>query len=545
MKPAAEIIRVLRALRWRMALGDLLRSTARAALFFFAILLVLTAAAWWRGGMRPDVSAIPIMLTWPFAFGTIAALVVTMLRFPRSERVAHALDVAGATRDRFVTGLRLAEKSRASELETVALTEIAGWARGRKLSPLLPVRFPRELLWIAAPVAMLALLWWGAINANAIKDARAAQETAAISETAKQLDHIAKLTEILANENQEKTMKLIAERLRQSAEQMRAEAAEGKDAHKAALRELAMLEELVKELRRSEAATPEELKALAEALAKHGPTREAAKDIAGGNLADAAKKLAEAAAQQDAPNAAAVRETLKQALDHLAEQRERVSKQIEKLQHQASDGRRDLLKQIAEALNELAQQGKNVARAGKGAAQQGGQKKMTDEDLKRLLGALENLKDQQQQQGEGLQDGQSQPGEPKDGNPDREGKVAMLNFSSGERPGNDSGDSINSPSGKPGNDGDRDTTKDPFGAKSAAPKSAPRKEQDAGQLGAGESLSVLIPSAVAGDEKAARRYRELYDAASFAAEDAVTQENIPLGARFLIRRYFQAIRPKQ
>ena len=42
-----------------------------------------------------------------------------------------------------------------------------------------------------------------------------------------------------------------------------------------------------------------------------------------------------------------------------------------------------------------------------------------------------------------------------------------------------------------------------------------------------------------------RRYRELYDAASFAAEDAVTQENIPLGARFLIRRYFQAIRPKQ
>ena len=61
----------------------------------------------------------------------------------------------------------------------------------------------------------------------------------------------------------------------------------------------------------------------------------------------------------------------------------------------------------------------------------------------------------------------------------------------------------------------------------------------------GESLSVLIPSAAAGDAKAERRYRELYDAASSAAEDAVTQENIPLGARFLIRRYFQAIRPKQ
>ncbi len=542
MKPADEILRILRALRWRMALGDLLQSAARAALFFFAILLVLTAAVWWRGGFRPNLADIPIVLTWPFVFGTLAALLVTLLKFPRIERVARSLDTAGATRDRLVTGRRLAEKSRASELETLAMHEIAGWARGRKLGALLPIRFPRELPWIAAPVAMLALLWWGAMKANAIKDARAAQETAAISETAKQLEKLSKLTDILANENSEKVMKLIAERLRQSAEQMRAEAADGKDARKAALREFAMLEELVKELRRPEAATPDELKALAEALAKHEPTREAAKDIASGNLADAAKKIA-AAAQDAAPNAEAVRETLKQALDHLAEKRGEVSKQIEKLQQQAAGGRQDLLKQVAEALNDLAQQGKNVARDGKGA-QQEAQKKMTDEDLKRLLGALENLKNQQQQ-GDGAQDGEPQPGEPGAGDADREGKVAMLNFSSGEKPGRDSQDSINSPSGKPGTDGDRDTTKDPFGKKSATPKSAARKEQDAVQLGTGESLSTLIPSAAAGDEKAARRYRELYDTASFAAEDAVTQENIPLGARFLIRRYFQAIRPKQ
>lgn len=542
MKPTDEILRILRALRWRMALGDLLRAAARAALFFFAILLVFTAAAWWRGGMRPDVPAIPIMLTWPFVFGTLGALVVTLLKFPQLERVARALDAAGATRDRFVTGLRLAEKSRASELEMIAMHEIAGWACGQKLGALLPVRFPRELAWIAAPVAMLALLWWSAMNANAIKDARAAQETAAISETAKHLEQLSKLTDILANEHSEKLLKFVADRLRQSAEQMRADAAEGKDAHKAALREFAKLEELVKELRRPEAATAEELKALADALAKHEPTREAAKDLAGGNLADAAKKIA-AAAQDDLPNGEAVRDTLKQALDHLAEKRGEVSKQIEKLQQQAAGGRQDLLKQVAEALNDLAQQGKNVAREGKGA-QQDAQKKMTDEDLKRLLGALENLKNQQQQ-GDGPQGGEPQPGEPGAGEGDREGKVAMLNFSSGDQPGRNSEGSINSPSGKPGTDGDRDTTKDPFGKKSDAPKSAARKEQDAVQLGAGESLSTLIPSAAAGDEKAVRRYRELYDTAAFAAEDAVTQENIPLGARFLIRRYFQAIRPKQ
>ena len=538
MKPAAEILRILRALRWRMALGDLLRTAARAALFFFAILLVLTAAVWWRGGFRPNPADIPIVLTWPFVFGTLAALVVTLLKFPRVERVARSLDAAGATRDRFVTGLRLAEKSRASELETLAMHEIAGWACGRKLGVLLPIRFPRELPWIAAPVAMLGLLWWGAMNAAAIKDARAAQETAAISGTAKQLEQLGKFTDILANENSEKVMKLVAERLRQSAERMHAEAADGKDARKTALRELAMLEELVKELLRPEAATPEELKALAEALAKHEPTREAAKDIAGGNLADAAKKIAQVA-RQDAPGAEVVSDTLKQALDHLAEKRGQVSKQIEKLQQQAAGGRQNLLQQIADALNEMQPQSKTAGRNDKGT-QQGAQKKMTDEDLKRLLGALENLKDQQQQQG-----GEPQPGEQREGDADREGKVATLNFSTGERPGANSDQSISSPSGKPGTDGDRDTTKDPFGKKSDVSKNAARKEQDAVQLGVGESLSALIPSAAAGDEKAARRYRELYDTASSAAEEAVTQENIPLGARFLIRRYFQAIRPKQ
>lgn len=540
MKPAAEILRVLRSLRWRMALGDLLRGTARAALFFFGVLLVLTAVEWWRGDFRPDTQVIPIVLTWPFILGALAALVSTAIQFPRLERVARALDAAGATRDRFVTGLRLAEKAGTNELETVALAEIAGWARARKLGPLLPVRLPRELPWIAAPVAMLALLWWSAMNAAATKDQRAAAEMAAISDTVKQLEHIARLTDIQANENKEKELKWIAERLRQSAEQMRAEAADGKDARKAALRELANLEDIVKQLRRPETATPEELKALAEALAKHEQTRDAAKDIAGGNLAAAAKKLAQAA--QDAPSAEQVNATLKQALDHLAERREAMSKQIEKLQQAGEGGRQDLLKQIAEALNELAQQGKAVARDGEGTPK-GAQKKMSDEDLKRLLGALQSLKDQQQ--GDGPQGGEPQPGEGKEGDSSGGGKGTMLNFSHSERPGEMPEDSVNFPSGKPGNDKDRDTTKDPFGAKSAAPKDAARKEQDAGQLADGETLSVLIPSAAAGDAKAERRYRELYDAASFAAEDAVAQENIPLGARFLIRRYFQAIRPKQ
>ena len=55
---------------------------------------------------------------------------------------------------------------------------------------------------------------------------------------------------------------------------------------------------------------------------------------------------------------------------------------------------------------------------------------------------------------------------------------------------------------------------------------------------------MMLPTA--GDKsKAARRYKELYNAMAPAAENAVEQENIPLGSRFFIKRYFESIRPKE
>jgi hypothetical protein len=55
---------------------------------------------------------------------------------------------------------------------------------------------------------------------------------------------------------------------------------------------------------------------------------------------------------------------------------------------------------------------------------------------------------------------------------------------------------------------------------------------------------MMLPSA--GDaSKSARKFKELYEAMAPAAEDAVQQENIPLGSRFLVRRYFESIRPKE
>ena len=55
---------------------------------------------------------------------------------------------------------------------------------------------------------------------------------------------------------------------------------------------------------------------------------------------------------------------------------------------------------------------------------------------------------------------------------------------------------------------------------------------------------MMLPSA--GDKsRSARRYKDLYEAAAAAAQDTVQQENIPLGSRFLIKRYFDSIRPQE
>jgi hypothetical protein len=364
------------------------------------------------------------------------------------------------------------------------------------------------------------------------RDQRAAAETAAIAGTAARLDRLASQLDKNADPAREQELRRIAERLKQSAEQMRAEAATGGDAQKTALRELAMLEELVKQLRQPEAATPQELKALAAAMMKHEQTREAAKDIQAGDLAGAAKKMEDAAARQDESSAKEISRTLKEALDHLAERREQASKQIEKLQRESAEGGRgELLKQIAEVLNEMQPQSKGAGAKGTG-------KPMTDDDLKKLLGALQEMKNQQQ-------GGEAGGAEPQDGEPGSDGPIAMSDFGQRGNAAGDPGDALNAPTGVPGMDGEKGASGDPLAKRGDDARDAARKEQLSGRLAEGETLSALIPSAAAGDEKAARRYKELYEAAAGYAEDAVAQEELPLGSRFLIKRYFEAIRPKQ
>jgi hypothetical protein len=66
-----------------------------------------------------------------------------------------------------------------------------------------------------------------------------------------------------------------------------------------------------------------------------------------------------------------------------------------------------------------------------------------------------------------------------------------------------------------------------------------------GEIGEGASLVQLFRAAGGDDPKARRAYRSAYQAAAPAALDAVNQETIPTGSRLLVRRYFEAIRPKE
>jgi hypothetical protein len=100
------------------------------------------------------------------------------------------------------------------------------------------------------------------------------------------------------------------------------------------------------------------------------------------------------------------------------------------------------------------------------------------------------------------------------------------------------------PSGQPGSEHDTGTTDSPFGKEKNAAASESQQQSISGRLGQGETLRQFLPG-VADASKSKRRYKELYEAMAPAAEDAVVQENIPLGSRFFIKRYFESIRPKE
>lgn len=521
------VLRKLTWLRRRILVQEFLEKVVWVTLVFAGALVAKGAVNRWLLERMPWEAALA------GAAGILAALVAlgwTLAGRAEPRRVAQMIDRRGQTSDRFLSALTFAQKGAAPGMTELARRECEAYVAGRDFREVALVRMPREVAWLLVPAAALAMLQWEARAAFAGRDAALAEGRAEVAPTAEKLEQMARAVERKAEVADDAELRKLAEKLKQSAAQLRAEATGKEEGEKAVLSRLSELEQLVREMQKTPAkATPEELKQLAAELEKHVATKDVASAMQAGKMADAAQELEEAA-KREQPSAENAQEALKQALERLAEQRQ-LSEALQKLaQQMQKDGgggpqSSELLKKLAQLLRELPE--------GPGGAKPQPGKISTPQSLQELLAALQNLKYGEKNEG---------AGKPTPGDGGGKGQLTTQSFSA-PKPGEQPQDGLAQlPTGSPG--GEHDTgTGDPLGDKPGALGGKGAELALKGTLGEGESLSLSMPAG-ADQARSSRRYKELYEAMAPAAQDAVMQEEIPLGSRFFIKRYFEAIRPE-
>jgi len=530
MNSAPEVLRLLRGLRARLAGQLLLRRMARAGLGAAALLALIAAAARWVSPVFWSGAAIASVVGVTLLWGALGA----WRRRPSLELSAAVVDGAADTRDRFVTALEFSESARggaADPAHALALQECVAYLTRRDFRPAIPWRWPRELGWILVPILAVGLLRWDAEAQAARRAASAKTATAAVAPTVKVLEKLAADAKKRSEETKSAELKRLAEEMQRSAERLAATAKQSGEAEKSTLRELAKLEELVRQFQDQQRAqpSPEELKVLEQALRENPATEQAAAALEKGDLADAARQLDAAAKameeKSDEAEAQRVESALRAALERLAAGKQ-LAESLRKMQQPPGSGAGgQMLQKLAEALRGLPPQA-----AGK-EGQPG--KPATAQELQKLLAAIEAMKD-----------AQGEPSDAKGGEGSMSELLARLSEQKGD--GKQGEVELPNPGGQPGSEHDLGTSDSPFGERpnERLPK-AGEESGLKGKQGKGEVTSQTLAGATADDSKARRQYKELYEAMAPAAENAVMQENIPLGSRFFVKRYFEAIRPKE
>lgn len=519
-----DVLSILQALRRRLIAQLLAARMARAALVAAGLLVALAMLDHWQ-----------VLAIWsaPVVWIVIAAALVwasfaTLRLRPDFAATARAADRAAGTRDRLATALEFTGEA-GTEPRRLALRECVAYVRGQDFAPHLPWRLPREVRWLWVPLCAVALLRWDARVTAALRQAEAESASRAMAPALSELQKLALAMQKRAEEGGSGEMKRLAEELRKSADRLRADAKSSGDAQRSTLRELSALEDLVRQMQEQQRTqfTAEELQELAKALRENPATEEAGQQLAKGELAATAesleKKAEELVNKGEERTAEEIRKALQAALERAAQQK------------QLSPSARQAAQQggtPAEAMKNLAALLRKMPGKGGASTTQPGQAQMSPQALQRLLSALEDLK---QGEGKGAQGGATEGG-------DKE----MLAQAFAQRPTEDPQEAKSTrPTGLPGGENDKGTTDTPFAEKSnpATPKGTDLALS--GLQGKGETASQLLPGATSDDSKARRKYKDLYKAMAPAAEEAVQQENIPLGSRYFVKRYFEAIRPRE
>lgn len=328
---------------------------------------------------------------------------------------------------------------------------------------------------------LLPLAAWLALNAW--QDARLARLEPEITEAQSLLKEAHKLAESTKDEETRKA----AEELKRAEERLSSSAEPLRDA----MRALAEFERRLAQS--SNALSAQDMNDLAQALADTSP--QTAEDLRSGRNNEAAENIAKMDPE-------ALQRALQQAEQHL---------QNQKL--------REMLRQAAQ---QMQQQLTSMLQSSSGESGEGQRMRSMLRDLKNGSGGGQ----QEQQAG-----GRGQQG-PHNENPPGKEKSTAGNADSAP-PGGAAGSEKDTGRGQP-IAGEKDPS-DASGQESFV----------AGQTGDGTSLVQAYRSSGNQDSAAARAYKDAYDTAASAELDAVNREDIAPGSRFLVRRYFESIRPKE
>lgn len=506
------------------------------ALSFLFALGVVVVIATWRHFCLPGNPMSPMWLLGTCVISAAVSLLAVAVRRPSLMQVASRIDELGGTKDRLLMSLVLDanEGAKQSPLSVLAREECLRFLDTRDFRPLISLRPSPALGWVVVPLIAWGLIRWqdGIVASEFHIEKEQAQQL--IAPTTRLIEQLAEQAKKAAEDAKSEDLHRLAEQLQRSGERLHSEV-KSDDAEKSALSELSKLQELMRELQR-QPSPADEMKELAKALASLPGMQDVLNALNEKDLAEAQRAMERAMEEQneqkpDQLSEEQAEKQLQQAIQRMSEQRrlsEALQQFAEKMkEHQGRGLSQQAMRQLQQMMQQMSRQGD---KADSDSGQQ--QREMT---LQEMIAALENMKfgDEPGNADQGS-NSQQIPGGP---------RVSIQSFGSANPQGNPQSGDAKQPSGRPGSERDFGTTDTPFGGKSDAQDKGGELALK-GRLGQGESLSMMLPSA--GDNsKAARRYQDLYDSAAAAAQDTVEQENIPLGSRLLIKRYFQSIRPRE
>lgn len=580
----ATVEGLLRQLRNRLFWQRTARRLIGFGLYIASVTLLLAivqifAGAQWINALSLGLIAL-LAILWP--------LLYSALQRPSLLETARAADrVLGASsKDRLTSAWSFSQQNGEHDAESqparwLAIQESARFLEGHDFHDTFPVG-RRNQLYLLGPVAALAvgLSLFGDQLPGFFGPGPGAGVT---DEERERADAIGQDLEKMAEELREQSdpaLHDLADELEDAAEEL-AETEE--DPQREAMRQLARLEASVREklLENEKAARQrrEMLNKLAKALQETRDFQEAGNSLAEGNDAESAQRLQDALEQLETDEQrAAAAEQLKQALarqDFGNNQQPgqgatgaALDPRIQELMNQLmSPENADVLRALQEMARQLQQmqqqqpqqqpggQGESPAQAqprqGQGQSQEqpqgGGGEGMTEEQLQRMLQALENLKERLRS-GESFQMQSPSPSQQQSPGGSEQDQMSSEPILSIGPPSGQPGLPLPLPTGTPGgNDENRDTgTSDPL---SDDPQNQLRDENegfstklDSTQGSAGDVFQSLILGGP-DNSTATQDYQRIYEANLPSIERAMTREDIPLGSRHYIKKYFESIRP--